>query len=189
MFKSESTINKWHIGGFFWIVIVGSLLHFVYEWSGESSIVALFSPINESVWEHLKLGYFSLTFFIIIEYWYLRDKTANYAIAKTVGIIDMSIFIVVIHYTYKLIFKKSNMVVDIASFIVGAFICQFISSRIMKKKRPRFINILGLFLYIIIGVLFLLFTFNAPNFPIFEEAMIVNYVSWINHLTLQTLIY
>ena len=176
MFKSESAINKWHVRGFFWIVIVGSLLHFVYEWSGESSIVASFSPINESVWEHLKLGYFSLSFFIMIEYWRLKDKTTNYAIAKTVGIIDMSIFIVVIHYTYKLIFKDSNIVVDIASFIVGAFICQFISSKIMKKRRSR-LNILGLFMYIIIGVLFLIFTFSPPNLPIFEEAIIVNYVS------------
>lgn len=176
MFKSESTINKWHIAGFFWIVIVGSLLHFVYEWSGESSIVASFSPINESVWEHLKLGYFSLTFFIIVEYWYLKDKTKNYALAKTVGIIDMSIFIVVVHYTYKLIFKGSNVIVDIVIFIIGAFICQLLSSRIMKKNRPRFINILGFFLYIIIGILFLIFTFSPPNLPIFEEAMIINYV-------------
>ena len=177
MFKSKSTIDKWHIAGFFWIVIIGSLLHFVYEWSGNSTIVGMFSPINESVWEHLKLGYFSLTFFIIIEYWFLKDKTKNYAIAKAVGIIDMSIFIVIVHYTYKFIFKDSNVVVDIGSFIVGAFICQFLSGRIMKKNRPKTINLIGFFLYIIIGILFIIFTFYPPQLPIFEEAMIVNYVS------------
>src|SRR5690554_1018981 len=112
MFKSKSLIDSWHISGFFWMVIIGTFLHFTYEWSGNSKVVGLFSPINESVWEHLKLGYFTLTFFIFIEYWFLKKHTQNYAIAKAVGVIDMSIFIVLIHYTYEFIFKDSNVVVD-----------------------------------------------------------------------------
>ena len=67
MFKTNEIIRRWHIAGFFWIVIVGSLLHFTYEWSGKSTLVGYFSPVNESLWEHLKLGYFSLSFFILIE--------------------------------------------------------------------------------------------------------------------------
>lgn len=47
-------IKKWEIMGIYWIVIVGSLLHFTYDWSNKSSIVALFSSVNESVWERLK---------------------------------------------------------------------------------------------------------------------------------------
>lgn len=189
MFKSKTKIDKWHIIGFFWIVIIGSLLHFVYEWSGNSTIVGLFSPINESVWEHLKLGYFSLTFFIIIEYYFLKNLTNNYALAKVVGVIDMSIFIVLIHYTYKFIFKDSNTVIDIGSFIVGAFICQFLSSRIMKKNRPKSINTIGFFLYLLIALLFIVFTFSPPDLPIFEEAAILSYTAWIDPLTSLLLVY
>lgn len=189
MYKFKSQIDKWHIAGFFWIVTIGSLLHFTYEWSGNSNIVGIFSPINESVWEHLKLGYFSLTFFILLEYWFLKDKTQNYALAKIVGIIDMSIFILIIHYSYKFVFKDSNVIVDIGSFIVGAFICQFLSSRIMKKNRPKNINRLGFFIYIFIGILFIIFTFYPPDLPIFEETTIANYVSLIDHLIIQMLTY
>ena len=38
-----------------WITSLGgSALHFLYDWL-PSPLTALFSPINESVWEHLKL--------------------------------------------------------------------------------------------------------------------------------------
>ncbi|HVB45893.1 MAG TPA: DUF6512 family protein [Streptosporangiaceae bacterium] len=37
------------------IVVAGTLLHFVYAWSGRTLAVGLLSPVNESVWEHTKL--------------------------------------------------------------------------------------------------------------------------------------
>ena len=55
--------------GILFTLIIGTLLHFTYEWSGENPFVALYSPVNESVWEHLKLLFFPVllyTFFEII---------------------------------------------------------------------------------------------------------------------------
>jgi Family of unknown function (DUF6512) len=37
------------------IVVAGTLLHFVYGWSGQNALAGLVSPVNESVWEHTKL--------------------------------------------------------------------------------------------------------------------------------------
>jgi hypothetical protein len=34
------------------IVVAGTLLHFVYGWSGHNALAGLVSPVNESVWEH-----------------------------------------------------------------------------------------------------------------------------------------
>ena len=34
---------------------LGVLFHFVYDWTGENAVVGLFTPINESTWERLKL--------------------------------------------------------------------------------------------------------------------------------------
>ena len=44
-------LNIFLIIGAVFTIITGTLLHFVYEWSGESLFVGIFSPINESVWE------------------------------------------------------------------------------------------------------------------------------------------
>ena len=54
------------------VILLGSLSHFLYEFSGGAAIFALFCPINESVWEHLKLLFFPFLFITVIQ-WY-RQK-------------------------------------------------------------------------------------------------------------------
>ncbi len=158
MFKTNEIIRRWHMVGFFWIVIVGSLLHFTYEWSGKSTLVGFFSPVNESLWEHLKLGYFSLSLFILIEYWVLRNKTEAYFFAKAAGIISMSILIVLIAYIYELVAKDSNMFFHIGLFIVAALLCQLISMNIMKLDLQGKFNLYGLIAYITMGILLIALT-------------------------------
>ena len=38
------------------MVLLGSFLHFTYDLSNHNKTVALFSAVNESTWEHIKLG-------------------------------------------------------------------------------------------------------------------------------------
>lgn len=169
MYRNHVKVKKWEIVGFFWIIIVGSLLHFVYKWSGESTIVAIFSPVNESVGEHLKLGYFSLLLFTIIEYCFIKNDTNSFFIGKAIGIIAMEIFIVIVFYLYTWITKEAVTFIDIGSFAVGALICQLISYNIMKKNLSNILNILGLIIFFLIGCSFILFTFYTPKLPIFMD--------------------
>ena len=46
------------ISGLVFVLTAGTLLHFVYEWAGESTVAAIFSTVSESTWEHLKLLFF-----------------------------------------------------------------------------------------------------------------------------------
>lgn len=166
----EKYVFKWEIAGIFWIVFVGSLLHFTYEWSGNSKIVALFSPVNESVWEHLKLGYWALVFFMFIEYWFIKEYINNFFIGKTLGIIGMSLFIVIIFCSYAFITGESSLFIDIGSFIVGSIICQLISINIMKIKFSKKVERLGVYTFIFIGIIFTFFTFFPPNWGIFRDS-------------------
>ena len=45
--KIESTA-KWEIADFLFVAILGTLLHFVYEWTDRNALAAMISPINES---------------------------------------------------------------------------------------------------------------------------------------------
>lgn len=47
--------RTWEIIGLLWTLAAGNLLHFVYDWTGKSVAAALFSAVNESTWEHMKL--------------------------------------------------------------------------------------------------------------------------------------
>ena len=59
-------IKKWVIISILICLILGTLLHFTYDWSGENKIVAIFSAVNESTWEHLKLTFYPMTLMALI---------------------------------------------------------------------------------------------------------------------------
>lgn len=162
-------LKKWEIVGAFWIIIVGSLLHFVYDWSNKSRVIAIFSPVNESLWEHLKLGYWALLFFMLIEYWFVRKHTNSFFISKTSGILAMSLLILIVFYLYTTIMKRHILVIDIGSFIAGAILCQYISFKLMKRNLNNFLNRTGFLIFILIGVAFIFFTFKTPHLDIFKD--------------------
>ena len=48
------------IAGIVFTSILGTLAHFIYEWSNENFLVGLFTPVSESTWEHMKLLFFPM---------------------------------------------------------------------------------------------------------------------------------
>ena len=81
--------------------ILGTLLHFTYEWSGENIIVAAFSAVNESIWEHLKLLYFPMLLTLIIGYFYIGKSTPNFICSKVIGILSSILFTIAFFYIYN----------------------------------------------------------------------------------------
>ena len=86
-------IRNWQIIAILFTLVVGTLLHFTYEWSGENKIIGTFSAINESTWEHLKLIFFPMLIFSIFEGIKIYKETNNYIEAKAIGIIFGILFI------------------------------------------------------------------------------------------------
>ncbi len=87
--------------------ILGTCLHFTYELSGENNIIAIFSSVNESVWEHLKLVYFPMLITACIGYFIVKKETNNYLFAQIIGIIcSMRIYNNIFLYIYRNYRKK-----------------------------------------------------------------------------------
>ena len=81
-------------------LILGTLLHFIYEWSGNNVIIASFSAVNESVWEHLKLVFYPMLILGLIEYYFVKNIANNYIEAKAIGTFTAISFIVISFFTY-----------------------------------------------------------------------------------------
>ncbi|MCX8182710.1 MAG: DUF6512 family protein [Candidatus Methanomethyliaceae archaeon] len=160
--------------GILFIVLLGSALHFTYDLSGNNPIVGAFSAVNESVWEHLKLAYWPALLYAIAEYRQLKDIPGFFP-AKALGIYLMPISIVALFYTYRSFFEES-LVIDILIFILAVIIGQLTSYRIMIYKEPsniwKGVSITSL---IVLGMLFILFTFYAPHLPIFQDPISGSY--------------
>jgi uncharacterized protein (DUF983 family) len=151
-------------------MFLGTLLHFVFELTGNSLWVAAFVPVNESVWEHLKLGYTSFLIFGLIEYRYIGKVVNNFWMARLRGILTMNLFIVVGFQLYTLFTVRNIFWIDISLYVVGGILCQYevlrwYESEPVKPARQK----LSLAAFILIGIIFAWFTWNPPAFELFMD--------------------
>ena len=66
--------KKYVVIGFFVVGILGTLFHFVYDWSGQMWFVGLFVPVNESTWEHMKLLFVPMLIYIMLGNLYIKRQ-------------------------------------------------------------------------------------------------------------------
>lgn len=158
-------IQKWQIWGVVITVILGSLLHFVFDWSGGSKIVALFAAVNESTWEHLKIGFWPALIFLTIEYFYFGKNNKNFCLAAAKTLYTIPILIVALFYGYTAIIED-NLFMDILIFIVAIIAAFVIGYYFLKTERDfsKYKTISIIFILIIIAAFSLLTYFPAKNF-------------------------
>lgn len=166
----------WELIGIIFIILLGGALHFAFELSGENPIVASFSSVNESVWEHLKLAYFPSILFLLIKYPFLRSIANNFVWAKTVGVYLMVGVIPLIFYSYTAFTGTSIFAIDIASFIIAVVVGQLVSYRLLvTRQRKKVWDWIALVFLIVLEVMFVLFTFYPPHLVPFRDPVSGSY--------------
>lgn len=163
-------LKHWRLTGIITIIISGFLLHYLFSWTNHSKIIGLLAPVNESIWEHLKLGYWSVVLFSLADYAHVKRSIHNYFFAKTIGLLALEITIIFIYYGYTFITGIDITGIDIGSYILGAIICQYLTFIFYKQQQyARVIDKISLAAFIAIGVLFAITTYYPPHIAIFKD--------------------
>ena len=166
----KKSVLRWELIGIAVISVLGSILHFAFEWSGELEPVGVIAAVNESVFEHLKLTYWPTLFYAAITYRLLKNSINNFIIAKAVGVYVMPVAIIVFFYSYTTITGSENLIADIAIFIVAVAFGQLTSYKILTKARlPQSLHWLAMAALIALGVIYGVFTFYPPHVPLFID--------------------
>lgn len=170
-------LMKWHLFGIVFVVLLGSLLHFAYDWSGQNEIVALISPVNESTWEHLKLLFTPMLLLTIIEYFSYGKNVPGFFLIRALSIIIGMITIVVTFYTYVGIIGKNYLWLDILTFVISVIVAYSFSYKFMNKSISSFIgsDYIGVATIIIILIAFVVFTFQPPHINLFLDPVTGSY--------------
>jgi hypothetical protein len=158
-------IIVYHILGAVFATIFGSLLHFIYEISGYLKPVAVIGAVNESTWEHLKIAFWPVFIFLLIEYFIYGKNIKNFYFAKIKQLYTTPILIIVLFYGYTALIKH-NLFLDIFIFIIAIVIGYIVSYKILlwKKDFSKY-NFLIISLAIILILAFsLLSYFPLKNF-------------------------
>ena len=154
----------------FWIItiiefFIGSVLHFVYDFF-PYSVVALIAPVNESIFEHLKLVLYPMLFIDIILL--LRNKKTYSLTSMLVGIITGILSVVLIYYFYHYGLGIESLIVDIVLLFVGILLGN-VMMIIVDKHHWNMDWRINLIILVALIVLFSVWTFYPPDLPIFID--------------------
>lgn len=99
------------------VLALGAAAHFFYEWSGNNFFVGMFSPVNESVWEHMKLAFFPMLLFSFAANLFLKKDCPGAASSALCGALLSTALIPVIFYTYSGVLGYNSLLPDILTFV------------------------------------------------------------------------
>ncbi len=172
---TKRNISLWQFVGFSLVSLFGTLLHFLYDFSGEKWWAALFSGVNESTWEHMKLLFFPLFFFAVFEYFFFRDQKDFWCIKLRGTLLGLTL-IPVVFYTYRGLLGKNVDWFNILIFFLSAAAVFLYETRAFKKEKDKPCPArLSFILLCVIMVLFFIFTFRTPEIGLFLDPITGTY--------------
>lgn len=164
----KNKVLKFTIFSGIFVMILGTLLHFTYEWSSNNQFIASFSAVNESTWEHLKLLFFPMLLTTIIGFFYLEKSCPNYWCARLFGILTAILFTIVFFYTYTGIIGTNFAFVDISIFFVAVILGELVSYKVLVSSFDcnSSVALVGIILLL---ACFIIFTYFTPEIGLFKD--------------------
>lgn len=130
------------------ISIIGTLSHFMYDLTNHNKIVGLFSAVNESTWEHIKIALTPTLLWCFID-GALFGSDPNYFLAKFISLLSIIILMPTLFYGYQLLTKKDLFILDILIFYIVITTSQLLFNYIINLNDLPFvysyISIIGIF--------------------------------------------
>ena len=167
--------------GTIFIIVIGCLSHFLYDWTHHNKLVGYFTAVNESTWEHLKLVIAPTFLWLIVEY-HFYYANPNLFLARFISLVVMLLIIPLIFYSYTRLTKKPILFIDISSFIVAIIIGQVVFSILIKLNiNNLFLTHIGLIGLLIIFLIYITHTY-VPRIDFLHKDSITNKYGIEGHL-------
>ena len=165
----KRSIGLWQFSGFAVTAFGGTILHFLYDWLGEAIWVAPFSGVNESTWEHMKLLFWPMLIFAVVQSFFFKKRKDFWCVKLRGMLLGLSL-IPILFYTYNGAVGKSPDWLNITIFFVSAAVTFLYETRLFNENRlvcrsPK----ISIVLLSTIALLFVVFTFITPQIGIFLD--------------------
>ncbi len=133
--------------------------HFIFDFL-HNDIIAIFFPINESIFQHMKMIFTSFFIFYMILF-IIRKKYnfENIFLANVVASISSIAFFLIIYIPVYLNLGE-NMIFTFILLFISIFLGQYLALTFLKKKDYKVINMFSIILILIIFTISGYLTFN-----------------------------
>lgn len=161
--------KRYIIEGIIFVLITGSIAHFIYDWSGENALIGFWVPINESIWEHMKLCFFPMLLYSFYMIYKLEPDYPCISSSSMFGVLLITFLIPVLFYTYSGILGANYAIFDIGTFIVSVIISFVAVYKLTLSCKVASYETLFKLLILILAMCFFIFTYHPLNIGIFAE--------------------
>ncbi|HEX6250024.1 MAG TPA: DUF6512 family protein [Gemmatimonadaceae bacterium] len=150
------------------VVVLGVLLHFAWEWSNESPVVAVFAATSESTWEHLKLAFWPALWLAPIQRW-LYGRPPGWLMATAIRTLVPPAVIIGLFYGYTSILDTNYLALDIGTFVAAVLTGEYAGHSVIDRHLTRATRSGVLVLLAISVTAFSILTFHPPSWFLFED--------------------
>ena len=161
-------LGLWQFAGFVIATALGTVLHFLFDWTG-SLAVAPFSAVNESTWEHMKILFFPLLVFAMVQYQFFHADFAGFWWVKLIGTAVGVVGIPVLFYTFNGAFFATPDWLNIAFFFLACALGFLVEYLLFRASFSLAFGWIAFAVILAVGVLFGIFTFLTPRLPLFQD--------------------
>ena len=165
-------MKKIKLIGIFISFILAIIFHFIYGWI-PNSFISIIAPVNESIWEHMKLIVTPSLIFSIVEYFIYKKKDIafnnfilSYAISCILGIIIYLLFYIPLNDIFG---HKAYIAISLLFLIF--ILVQIISYYIMNTGKINHSEDIGILLIIVTYFIFGYLTYHPPKINLFYDYM------------------
>lgn len=160
---------KTYILSYLACVALGTLCHFIYDWTNHFALLKPFVSIDESLFEHLKLIFYPMILVALIEGFIIKKSPSNIILVRSIGAVLSCIGLSIFHLTYRMFNNNESIpLIDITSYYVFVLIAYLISIKIEKHIENRNFRIFAYFILFLTVILFSVFTEYKPNNVFFK---------------------
>lgn len=152
------------------LFLIGALFHFIYALSGFSPLVGLIAPVNESIFEHIKMSTLPLFLWWSIYFMYHKNQIDPnlWFTAALFSMLTVIFTIPMLYYFYTGALGVHSSVIDILILLVALSLGQLLARHIYRYGKGMDYHISVLLMLGIITI-FAFFTISPPSLPLFRD--------------------
>ena len=164
----------WQFFGFVFACALGTALHFLYSFTGFFPLTVV-SAVNESTFEHMKILFFPMLFFALLQSFFFKKQVKNFWLIKLFGTLSGVLSVPVLFYTLSGIFGVLPAPVNVLIFFISAGVGYSLEYVLFSKNVAFNAHLLPLFAFILLTVFFVVCTFFPPQIPLFLDPVTGGY--------------
>lgn len=135
-------------------------------------ITSIFFPVNESIFEHMKIIATCYLLYSILEYYilkYMGLKVNNFLLSNIISIIVGIIFYLILFLPAHFLISR-NMIVPIIILLITYIFMNYISYLLYKTKKLN-LDLVSIVLIIILYLTFIFLTYCPPHIYLFYDTL------------------